>query len=187
MTKLQTKLVAVTILGCSGLIALLGSRVAALRENLERAQSQLHGAQPGAFVSDVKGYSTAGDHVEFGSPLPGHKEVLVVYNTVCKHCAASIPSWRQIAGAVANSNSVSILGVSTDDMKKTREYAHTHQLPFQSMALSDPRLVSLNRFTAVPQLLLIEEGGRITHSWLGRIDRNARLDSILLAVRKGNN
>ena len=76
-----------------------------------------------------------------------------------------------------------IYGVSLDSFEATRAYAMEHALTFPVVSLTERRARGLFRLRRVPQVLILNDEGRVAFTRLGVVESQAALDSILAAAR----
>jgi peroxiredoxin len=153
----------------------------------ERAEHRaaLQGArhlQPGSFVPPLASRLLDGTPAVLAAGGDQH-QLLFIYNTTCTHCLASLPAWRKLTAAAQAAGSLEVLGLSTDPPEEARSYEQLHGLPFASISLQDARYLSLFRARLVPQVAIVDGGGRVVYSRLGRLESTAAVDSVLSAIR----
>lgn len=101
-------------------------------------------------------------------------QVLLIYNTSCDFCRATIPFWNELA---TEAGGFDVVGVSLDSLHLTRTYAETHALRYPSVVLLDARERSLLRATIVPQTLLVAADGLVLLSRPG-VMTSAAMDTL---------
>ncbi len=73
--------------------------------------------------------------------------------------------------------------VSLDSLEASRAYAMEHELAFSVVNLVQRRAQSLFHLQRVPQVLILNDQGRVAFTRLGVVESEAALDSIVTAVR----
>jgi hypothetical protein len=96
----------------------------------------------GMYVPTVRVPSLQGDSVLIGE---GESQVLLVFETTCPYCLASLPAWKAVSARLANESGVGVYGVSVDSLEPARAYAAEHGLGFPIVTLTDPKTRALYR------------------------------------------
>jgi peroxiredoxin len=137
----------------------------------------------GMYVPTIRGLSVHGDTVLIGEPPEGERQVLLVFNTSCPYSRASLPLWRALTQNLADDSRVSIYGVSLDSLEASRAYALEKELAFPVVSLTQAREQDLFHLQLVPQILILNNEGRVTFTRLGVVESEAAVDSIIAAAR----
>jgi peroxiredoxin len=137
----------------------------------------------GMYVPVIPTPSVEGDSVLIGEPAEGEWQVLLVFGIGCPYSRASLPWWNALANRLAGESRVRIYGVSLDSLEAARAYAMEHGLTFPVVGLTGRRAQSLFRLRRVPQVLILNDEGRVAFTRLGVVESEAALDSIVTAVR----
>jgi peroxiredoxin len=134
----------------------------------------------GLYVPAVDAATLNGTPVVLGQR--GRRQLLFFFNHTCPYCRASLPAWNTIAGRVAHEPEVAVFGVALDSTHVAAAYTAEHQLVFPVIAKRDVRLVSLYRVSAVPLVLVVDDG-RVAYVRLGVLDAPLEIDSVVLRRR----
>jgi peroxiredoxin len=134
----------------------------------------------GMYVPVIRAPSVHGDSVLIGEPGEGERQVLLVFDTRCPYSRASLPSWKALAG----DSRVCIYGVSLDSLEASRSYAMEHALGFPVVSLTKPRAQGLFHLQRVPQILILNDEGRVAFTRLGVVESDAAVGSIGAAARE---
>jgi peroxiredoxin len=137
----------------------------------------------GMYVPVTHAPSLQGDSVLIGEPARGERQVLLVFGIDCLYSRASLPWWRALANRLAGESRVRIYGVSLDSLEASRAYAMEHELSFPVVSLTERRPQNLFRLRRVPQVLILNDEGRVALTRLGVLESDAAVDSILAAAR----
>lgn len=150
-------------------------------ELLERLRSPHAGYMVPTFETET----VAGERVTIGEASPGSRQLLLIFDTACPYCRASLPAWREIAGTIrSQERRIAVLGLAVDEEDgPIRAYRQEHGFDFPVLRFPQPKLRRLYRATAVPLIVLLDSDGRVLYSRLGVLDEPAAIDSVLAALR----
>jgi peroxiredoxin len=173
----------VLALACAvGLIFLLTSALGdERREHRDTLLASKH-LQSGQYIPELHLSLLQGETVGIGAP-DGHASLLLLYNTSCPHCEASLPAWRLLEDHLGRYATIQLVALSSDPVDVTHAYNELHGLSFSTATIAEPRLQSIFRSSLVPQILVVEADGRIVFSRLGRLQTEMAIDSVLSALR----
>jgi peroxiredoxin len=165
----------------TGLSAALGWKTRDLQQRNSALLHQASTLQAGMYVPAVSLEAIDGHPIMVGDPQPGTRQLLIIFDTRCEFCAASVSAWRELAAVQANG--VSIVGLSLDPEHDTARYAAEHLLDFPITAVSDPRIRFTYRLREVPVVSAVEPNGIVSYVRAGRLNQAAALDSVLMALQ----
>jgi hypothetical protein len=137
----------------------------------------------GMYVPVIRAPSVQADSLLIGAPGEGERQVFLVFDTRCPYSRASLPWWNALADRLVGDSGVWIYGVSLDSLEASRSYAMEHELAFPVVSLTQPRAQGLFHLQRVPQVLILNDEGRVTFTRLGVLESDAAVDSILAAAR----
>ena len=137
----------------------------------------------GMYVPVIRAPSLQGDSVLIGEPGEGKRQVLLVFGIDCPYSRASLPSWRALADRLAGESGVQTYGVSLDSLEASRTYATEHALGFPVVSLTERRAQGLFRLQRIPQILILNDEGRVEFTRLGVVESDVAVDSIVAAAR----
>lgn len=174
------------LLGCSVLVVLLAIENRQLTRRNEVLLRRTTGPYPGMIVPTVRSATLAGDTVVLGDATEtGARQLLLIFNTRCEFCRASLPAWERLAATVREPGvtPTEVVGVSLDSVGPTRQYAAEHRLgyPVAFLSAKDPVLY---RAQMVPTLLLLDRYGRTIYARRGLLDAPAAIDSVIAILRR---
>lgn len=180
--RLEARILKFVLLIAVGLVFLLGVQVRTLSQRLSESQLRAESMIPGAFAPVTRASSVNGDMLQLGIP-GGRGLVYLVYNTRCPFFEESTPAWKEIHRRVGESQGVRVLGLSVDPLTLTLEYQQAHSLPFITGVIQDTRLRDIHRLGVVPQVVILDSGGRVVLTRIGALELGPATDSILTAIK----
>jgi peroxiredoxin len=123
-----------------------------------------------------------GRAVLIGENTQGVAQVLFFFTTTCPFCRDMVPVWREITERLSVGEA-EVYGIALDSVHLVRAYRAEHTLPYPVVALSDRKVATLYRISAVPVMLVVDNVGDVVFARYGLIDSPATLDSIITAAR----
>lgn len=177
-------LIVIFLLFAAALVVRLSQKTDNLQLRIATLQERAYLPYPGYWVPTFTAVSLRGDSVTLGEAEPGTGQLLLVFNTSCPYCLASLPAWRELT-LIADTSSVLrllVMGVSLDSANVTSLYVHEHDLPFDVVGFPAPKLVHLYRVSTVPRIVLLDHEGRVLYSRTGALEGRAGVDSVVQAV-----
>lgn len=175
----------VSLAAALALILVLARQVEAGGERVKRLTERLNSLQRGSWVPTVALPATDEGSVVVGERGDGGRQLLLVFNTTCAFCRASLPAWTRLpaqldSAARANrSPDVDVVGLAVDSLSAARRYRAEHQLPFVVAQLPEGKLRALYRARAVPMIVLLDSAGRVLYTRAGVLTAGAAVDSVL--------
>jgi thiol-disulfide isomerase/thioredoxin len=108
--------------------------------------------------------------------------LVLVLSTRCPFCAASMPLYRRLADAAANSREFSMVAFVSEGARDGSLYPSKNNVDPE--VLDDIRSgASLTAgISATPTILLLDRSNRVDREWIGALDANQEND-LLAAVR----
>jgi peroxiredoxin len=137
----------------------------------------------GMYVPVIRAPSVQSDSVLIGAPGEGERQLLLVFGVDCPYSRVSLPWWNALADRLAADSGVQAYGVSLDSLEITRSYAVNHALAFPVVSLTERRVHRLFHLQRVPQILILNDEGRVVFTRLGVVGSDAAVDSIVAAAR----
>jgi hypothetical protein len=137
----------------------------------------------GMYVPVIRAASLQGDSVLIGQPGKGKRQVLLVFDTRCLYSRASLPWWNALPDRLADDSCVQVYGVSLDSLEATRTYAMEHELAFPVVSLTERRAQRLFHLQRVPQVLILNDEGRVVFTRRGVMESDTAVDSVVAAAR----
>jgi peroxiredoxin len=84
---------------------------------------------------------------------------------------------------LADDSRVRVYGVSLDSPEATRAYAMEHELAFPVVSLTERRAQRLFHLQRVPQVLILNDEGRVVFTRRGVMESDTAVDSVVAAAR----
>jgi peroxiredoxin len=137
----------------------------------------------GMYVPVIRAPSLRGDSVLIGEPGEGERQALLVFGIDCPYSRTSLPSWNALADRLAGESGMQTYGISLDSLEASRAYATEHELGFPVVSLTEGRAQGLFHLQRVPQVLILNDEGRVAFTRLGVVESDAAVDSIVAAAR----
>ncbi|MEE8191963.1 MAG: TlpA disulfide reductase family protein, partial [Gemmatimonadales bacterium] len=87
-------------------------------------------------------------------------QVLLIFNTTCSFCRASLPAWENLSDRFASVGEpgVRVYGISLASEEETRWYVAEHGLTFPVLRFPEQKLRFLYRASGVPQVIVLDHG-----------------------------
>jgi peroxiredoxin len=108
-------------------------------------------------------------------------QLLLLYNTTCHHCLASLPAWAELSALATEHEGIQVIGLSSHSRETTQGYSENHRLSFRSAVLDDDRYLALFRARLVPQVAIVDRG-RVVYARLGRLESRVAIDSVASVI-----
>lgn len=137
----------------------------------------------GMYVPGTMTSTIGSQEVLLGRPPDGTRQLLLVFDTHCEYCLASLAAWRALRDALADEPDIEIFGLSLDPEAETAIYSAEHDLGFSVVSVPDRPTKSMYRLGAVPLIVILETEGLVRYARLGQLTTQAAVDSVLLAAR----
>lgn len=143
-----------------------------LRQN-HRLKSELTRLSPpeisvGAVLPPMRGTNLKGEEVTVNYKQDNRKTLLIVFAPDCPVCNESGSSWKKLIEAI-DKDKFRVVAVSLVP-EGTADYVNRHDLSTVSvLARIRPEDRAAYKLAQVPQLLLIEQGGKVEKVWTGAI------------------
>lgn len=168
---------------CAVVILHLARQSDALAGRYETLRERLQWPHPGYAVPTFTATTLDGEPLTVGTAARGERQLLLVFDTECGYCRASLPAWKRIVEKVgARSFRVRVIGISLDSADKARPYRDRHSLPFPIVTFPEPKLAELYRAQRFPLIVLLDAEGRTLYSRLGLLESETAVDSVLEAT-----
>jgi peroxiredoxin len=167
----------------AGLAVVLAVQNRDLRDSHAELTLRSRVPQAGMYVPGFRFLAMEGAELALGDPPPGTRQVLLVFDTRCRFCVASLPAWASLYEALREREvTVEVVGVSLDPEGETEVYHEEHALPFPVVSVPERRFRSLYRWGAVPLVMVIEEEGLVSYARIGELDPGPATDSVIAAA-----
>jgi hypothetical protein len=164
----------------TGAVAYLVRQNQALAEQNRLLTRRAVDPRPGLYVPALDVQTLDGMNVALGEP--GRRQLLFFFNHTCVYCRASVPAWKALSVRLGGDPGIAVYGVALDSTDAVAAYTAEHGIGFPVIARPDPRLAGLYRVSAVPLVLVVDDG-RMTYARLGTLESPEAIDSVLAAVR----
>ena len=169
----------------STLVVRLGLQKQALERRVQDMASRSRDPYPGFLVPEVGVESVHGDLIALGGAAPGTLQLLFAFSTDCAPCLASVPAIKAIRAQAGPDLRVKVVGVSVDSSNATRRYVTEHSLDFPVVSLTQRRVLALYRLRRIPQVLLVDDLGRVKYVRFGSLKAATAIDSVRAAAQAG--
>ncbi len=184
LAKFRSMVLVVALIAALMLVIVLAQQKRALLDRNEKLTSWLRYPYPGMYVPAMSVPSVRGDTVQIGSGGPGQVQVLFVFSTTCEFCEASLPAWKRIAGELAASAQVEVVGISVDSVQAARRYLAEHGIMLPVVSFTDRKLRALYRTVTLPQSIVLDGHGEVQYARLGAVTEVSAIDSIIQMSRR---
>ncbi len=171
-------------IAASTLVVLLARRDAALEAKYAVAQNAVLFLRRGSAVPQFRAASASGDTATIGAPPPGSHEVDLVLRKSCPHCRRTLPIWRQLVDSVrtAGHGRIHVYAIALDSLAETERYLAANGIAIPVVEFPTIRERALFRAGAVPQTVVVNEGGGVLDAHVGEFQDRAAVDSVLRAA-----
>lgn len=182
---LRALVIPLTLFTAMSLLVLLSLQNRALINRTQELAAKARDPHPGFYVPAVNLETVEGDSVRLGESIEGRQQLLFVFSTRCDHCIASMPAWNRLASELEDDPHVQVVGLCTDSTGPTRAFIAAHNIRFPVVSFVDRKLRSLYRARMVPQTILIDPRGRVSHARMGAVAEDMVADSVIAQVHLG--
>ncbi len=172
------------------IIAILTTDVVLLTLKVRRLESYIQNTSVISNLDPLK----PGDHVQSFSALSldGRQQtiaysdtqstyLLFVLSTTCPHCEENISIWKTIVENIGGE--CFFVGVSLHDLPRTIAYIVEKAVPFYTVSVADTGFQRQYKISGVPATILIDGGGRVANTWIGKLDA-MQVDDIVSQTRQ---
>jgi peroxiredoxin len=146
--------------------------------------------KPGDVVTPVTATDLDGQPYQLEYKKGGRHHLLLFFSPNCPYCEQQSPLWRDLLDKV-DGNRVSVIGVVSDKEDRRLVSAHAEgagyfktKTPLPVIFFNDESLGSY-KLTATPTTLLIDEDGKVEHSWIGKWDESRSME-VAAALKQVN-
>ena len=165
------------------LVVVLSQRLTRLTHEYQVLQRRASTLTTGTMVPTFQAVTLTGDTLSIGERKDGGRQVLLLLNTTCAFCQATLPVWAQLADSIRQvSPDVEVIAVSLDSLDATRRYAEEQGLNMPVVTVPTRKLSRLLRASRVPQTAVVDHEGWVLYGWTGLIAAEAIWDSIFIAI-----
>jgi peroxiredoxin len=170
----------IVVLAAAALVVTLAVQKRSLvKQYMELQQRELLPYE-GMWVPTFEAVTLDGELVVIGEAEGGSRQVLLILDTTCSFCRASLPAWEDLSGRLASVGEpvVHVYGISLSPVAETRLYVDEHGLTFPVLRFPDEKIRYLYRANGVPQVIVLDHEGRVIHTRPGELDEGEELDSL---------
>jgi peroxiredoxin len=100
------------------------------------------------------------------------KYMLFVLSTMCPHCHKNLQRWNEFANNNQD-NRCRIIGISVNDLERTRSYNDTAGVNFELLTLADTSFARRYKVSAFPETILVDGNGTVEKAWAGELSGEA--------------
>lgn len=102
------------------------------------------------------------------------KTLILVLESTCRYCNESAPFYRRLTQEIQGKN-VSLIAVFPTKVEESRK--HLNELGLSSLEVKQASLDML-QVIGTPTVILTNDKGEVTHSWVGKLSVDKELDLI---------
>lgn len=190
----QIPLLAVLLLLALGILNLLLIRQNFnLRKQLNapgKIEASANALKPGEVMSiPIAGTDLKGQPYQMNYEEDGKRHLLLFFSPSCSYCIQQGPIWANLLNVI-DSNRFEVVGIVGDREDKQKVANHAAGLGYFKTRLVLP-IVSVSdevltryKLTATPTTLLIDNTGKVEHTWVGKWDKS-KIAEVAAAVDIG--
>ena len=137
--------------------------------------------QPGDVVTPITATDLEGRPYQLDYKKDGRERLLLFFSPNCPYCQQQSPLWRDLLEKV-NSNRFTVVGIVSDREDKRLVSAYAEGAGYFKtktplpVVFFDSESLGNYKLTATPTTLLINEDGRVEHSWIGKWDETKAME-----------
>ncbi|MGH7602570.1 MAG: peroxiredoxin family protein [Gemmatimonadaceae bacterium] len=170
-----------------GLVSIALKNHALRSEFLDYRRAELR-IRRGSFVPPFTGSATNGRPLFVGKASSNFGlQFLIILTSTCPFCKQSLPAWKEIYLTLdtAKLPATDMVALTTDSLRVAKVYAGSNDLPFPLVSFPSRAYRYAYKGSLVPQIVLVDSGGRVVFARSGPLNTRVAIDSVLAAVRKG--
>lgn len=184
------------LLALSLILALIVVNLLLVKQNLA-PRRQLSGVgrkaetpdalKAGDTVAPIAGTELNGQPFEVKYQKEGRRHLLLYFSPGCSYCVQQASQWREVLNKV-NDGRIGVVGVVSDREDKQAVPAHAEGAGYLKtrtplpIAFFDNDSLTRYKLTATPTTLLIDDGGKVEHAWVGKWDQE-KANEVAAALR----
>jgi peroxiredoxin len=178
----------IALIAFAGLVVELSAENRALEQRLIRVSVRAGYPHAGLYLPGFESRGLDGERISIGSGAASERQVLLVFNTKCQFCRASIPAWKIVSARVDSLHNPELrtLGLSLDSVPVTRQYVLDHHIPYPIVFFPSPKFIQMYRALNVPETMVLDGEGKILYAHRGVLTDKAVVDSVVAAVKQRN-
>lgn len=96
------------------------------------------------------------------------KYLFFILSTSCPFCEKNLAAWKNVV-AMNQKNIYKIIGISIDDLEKTKNYIATKDVSFYLTSIADTSFLRKYKISSVPETILINGNGIVEKVWAGKL------------------
>ena len=190
-TSKNSWLAGILILGLIAVNLLLAKQNFAMRRQLTARAEAIDPAakslKEGELVTSIAGSDFDGRAYELNYGKDKRKHLLLYFSPSCSYCVQQAPLWRDALNKV-DSSRIEVLGLVSDQQDKKTVFTHAEELGYFKTRTPLPLLFVSNeslaryKLIATPTTLLVSDGGKVEHVWVGKWDEN-KTNEVAMALK----
>lgn len=102
--------------------------------------------------------------------------LLLVLDTGCPYCTASVPFYQQIARETAHNRRVQLIAAFPQEISKSKQYLNELNVPIDEVRKSSLNALGVK---GTPTLILINSKGEVLRSWPGQLSPEQEKEVLL--------
>lgn len=152
-----------------------------------RIEASASSLKPGELVIPITGTDLNGKPYQLQYVKDGRKQLLMFFSPSCPYCVQQAPIWRDVLNNI-DSNRFNVVGIIGDRENKQEVTQHAEDLGYFKTKLTLPvvsvsnEILTRYKLTATPTTLLIDDSGRVLHTWVGKWD-DAKAAEVAAALK----
>ncbi len=173
-------------IGATSLVVVLGLQNRSLETRYGEARRLATELYPGYGVPEFATATLEGDSVVLGAAPESVRQLLLVFDTECDYCRATVPAWKQVLSVLdsASYRPIQVLGISLDSDSATRVYLEDLEFALPTVTMRDPKTLQLYRLRSVPQTILLGPRGYVMFARTGQLSTPEAVDTLLQVIKR---
>ena len=126
------------------------------------------------------------NNVEMTIPATGttKKTVLLAFTTSCPACKANAPNWVKLYDTI-DRNRWDVIGLSLDDVEKTKTYVAEKGYRFPVVSLKDKKEIAAKlKIQRIPTTLALDQDLKVIKTWVGGIQASQKEINEILELKE---
>ncbi|HEX9483513.1 MAG TPA: thioredoxin-like domain-containing protein [Gemmatimonadaceae bacterium] len=168
-------------------VLILGIQNRALRQRNRDLIVRFTAPHPGMLVPAFTARSLVGDSVTIGASSLDERQVLFFFTSTCPYCVRSMPALRLLDSLLRREHRrrAPLIAVSLDSAGGTHGFADSVNAMMPVVVVPSERMRLLYRVRSIPQLMVLDSGGRTVYARTGELTGSVVRDSVAPAIWLG--
>jgi thioredoxin-related protein len=133
----------------------------------------------------ISGYQR-GDQIEKieGLHTDADRSLLLIVRSTCRYCTDSMPFYRLLREERDKADSrVKLVAVCLESRESCEEYLRKNEFTPDTVVTANPESLKAK---ATPTLVLVDSGGRVSETWVGRLEGNRQGEVVRVVQSDGS-